>query len=58
MEACIVIAKLIGILNSEPVDVYKLHCSSDTYHIILIDNSMKEVQIIKQNQDLTYEISY
>lgn len=58
MEACIVIAKLIGILNSEPVDVYKLHCSSDTYHIILIDNSMKEVQIIKQNKDLTYEISY
>ena len=58
MEACIVIAKLIGMLNSEPIDVYKLHCSSDTYHVILIDNSMKEVQIIKQNQDLTYEISY
>ena len=58
MEACIVIAKLIGILNSEPVDVYKLHCSSDTYHVILVDDSMKEVQIIKQNKDLTYEISY
>lgn len=58
METCIVIAKLIGMLNSEPVDVYKLHCTLDTYHVILINDSMKEVQIIKQNKDLTYEISY
>lgn len=58
METCIVIAKLIGILNSEPVDVYKLHCSSDTYHVILVDDSITEVQILKQNKDLTYEISY
>ena len=39
-------------------DVYKLHCSSDTYHVILVDDSITEVQILKQNKDLTYEISY
>ena len=58
MEACIVIAKLIGILNSEPIDVYKLHCTSDIYHAVLIDEQLVPVQIVKQNEDLTYVISY
>ena len=58
MEACIVIAKLIGILNSEPVDVYKLHCTSDIYHAVLINEQLVPVNILKQNQDLTYTISY
>lgn len=58
METCIVIAKLIGILNSEPIDVYKLHCTSDTYHAVLINEQLVPVHILKQNQDLTYVISY
>ena len=58
MEACIVIAKLIGILNSEPIDVYRLHCTSDTYHAVLIDEQLVPVQIVKQNEDLTYVIFY
>lgn len=58
MEACIVIAKLIGILNSEPIDVYKLHCTSDTYHAVLINDQLVPIQIVKQNKDLTYDISY
>lgn len=58
METCIVIAKLIGILNSEPIDVYKLHCTSDTYYAVLIDEQLVPVQIVKQNEDLTYVISY
>lgn len=58
MEACIVIAKLIRILNSEPIDVYKLHCTSDTYHAVLIDEQLVPVHILKQNEDLTYVISY
>ena len=58
MEACIVVAKLIGILNSEPIDVYRLHCTSDTYHAVLINDQLIPVQIVKQNKDLTYDISY
>lgn len=58
METCIVIAKLIGILNSKPIDVYKLHCTSDTYHAVLIDEQLIPVYILKQNADLTYVISY
>lgn len=58
MEACIVIAKLIGILNSEPIDVYRLHCTSDTYHAVLINDQLIPVQIVKQNKDLTYVVSY
>ena len=58
MEACIVIAKLIGILNSEPVDVYKLHCTSDIYHAVLINEQLVPVYILKQNEDLTYVVSY
>ena len=58
METCIVIAKLIGILNSEPIDVYKLHCTSDTYHAVLINDQLVPIQIVKQNKDLTYDISY
>ena len=58
MEAYIVIAKLIGILNSEPIDVYKLHCTSDTYHAVLINDQLIPVQIVKQNKDLTYVLSY
>ena len=58
MEVCIVIAKLIGILNSEPVDMYKLHCTSDIYYAILINEQLVPVNILKQNEDLTYVISY
>lgn len=58
MEVCIVIAKLIGILNSKPVDMYKLHCTSDIYHAVLINEQLVPVNILKQNEDLTYVVSY
>ena len=59
---CIVIAKLIGILNSDIVvqeskfDVYKLDCQSGTHDVILKNNEFVEVNIIKINPDLTYNI--
>lgn len=59
---CIVIAKLIGILNSDIVvqeskfDVYKLDCQSGTHDVILKNNEFVEVHIIKINPDLTYNI--
>lgn len=59
---CIVIAKLIGILNSDIVvqeskfDVYKLDCQSGTHDVILKNNELVEVQILKINPDLTYNI--
>lgn len=56
MEACIVIAKLIGILNSEPVDVYKLDCSTTSHSVILKNNEFQEVQIINMNKDLSHNI--
>lgn len=35
METCIVIAKLIGILNSQPVAFYKLDCGEAVYSVII-----------------------
>ena len=58
---CIVIAKLIGILNSDVVqeskfDVYKLDCSSSTHSVIIQNDRFVEVDILKINPDLTYNI--
>lgn len=56
MEACIVIAKIIGILNSQPIDVYQLDCG--TAHSVIIQNQeFKEVEILSINSnDFTYNI--
>lgn len=56
MEACIVIAKLIGILSTEPntpVNLYKLDCY-DSEKFIVLKGELIEVDIIKINPDLTY----
>lgn len=56
MKACIVIAKLIGILSTEPntpVNLYKLDCY-DSEKFIIIKGELIEVDIVKINPDLTY----
>ena len=56
MEACIVIAKLIGILSTEPntpVNLYKLDCH-DSEKFIVLKGELIEVDIVKINPDLTY----
>lgn len=56
MEACIVIAKLIGILSTEPntpVNLYKLDCY-DSEKFIVLKGELIEVDIVKINPDLTY----
>lgn len=58
MEACIVIAKLIGILSTEPntpVNLYKLDCY-DSEKFIVLKGELIEVDIVKINPDLTYII--
>lgn len=57
METCIVIAKLIGILNSNPVDLYKLDCGGTEHSVIIQNQEFVEVQIKNINhKDLTYNI--
>ena len=56
MEACIVIAKLIGILSTEPntpVNLYKLDCY-DSEKFIILKGELIEVDILKINPDLIY----
>ena len=57
MEACIVIAKLVGLLNSQPIDVYKLDCLTTTRYISLDDNTMLELKIDGINKDSTYNVT-
>mgnify|MGYP003598798191 CR=1 FL=1 len=56
MEACIVIAKLLGILNSEPIDVYKIDCYETSHNVILQNKEFIEVNVLKINSDLSYNI--
>ena len=50
MEACIVVAKLIGMLYSEPIDVYKIECSESNHSIIKQEEKIFEVDFMdKQN---------
>ena len=50
MEACFVVAKLIGMLYSEPIDVYKIECSESNHHIIKQEEKIFEVDFMdKQN---------
>ncbi len=62
LEACIVIASMVGILNTEPntkVAFYKADCESSTKFFIVDKkpNSISEVDVIKINNDLSYTIS-
>lgn len=56
METCIVIAKLIGILNSQPVDFYKLDCGEAAHSVIIQNQQFVEINIVNINKDLTYNI--
>lgn len=57
MEACIVIAQLVGVLYSEPIPVYALQCNSGIYYVIQEDE-LQSVNLDKQLDAITYEISY
>lgn len=54
--SCIVIAKLVGILYFNKIEVYKLDCGYSNNYIIIKDNEYKEVELININKDLTYNI--
>jgi hypothetical protein len=61
LEACIVVASLVGILNTEPSDkvaLYKADCEHSTKFFIVDNkpNTIREVDIIKINNDLSYTI--
>ena len=51
MEACIVVAKLIGMLYSEPIDVYKIECSESNHYIIKQEEKIFEVDFM-DNQNI------
>lgn len=57
---CIVIAKLIGLLNGEmqesKVDFYNLECDSGFHSVIVRNDKFVEVDVIKINKDLSYNI--
>ena len=56
---CIVIAKLIGLLNGdiqERVDFYNLECDSGMHSVIVKNEEFVEVKVIKINKDLSYNI--
>lgn len=57
METCIVIAKLMGVLNSQPVDVYKLDCLYTNTYIVIEDKNTIVVDVKSINSDLTYNLS-
>lgn len=61
LETCIVVASMLGILNTSPdtkLTVYRAECVDSTRFFIVDDkpDTIKEVSIIKINSDLTYTI--
>ena len=61
LEACIVVASLVGVLSTEPnnkVALYKADCETSNKFFILDNkpNTIREVDIIKINSDLSYTI--
>ena len=61
LEACIVVASIVGILSTEPnnkIALYKADCQTDSKFFILGSkpNIIKEVDIVKINSDTTYTI--
>ena len=60
---CIVIAKLIGLLNGEMrgtqesrVQFYNLDCDSGIHSVIVQNDNFVEIDVIKINKDLSYNI--
>ncbi len=59
---CIVIAKLIGLLNGDlqnapqKVDFYNLDCGNETRSIIVQNEEFVEIDVLKINKDLSYTI--
>lgn len=62
MNNCIVIAKLIGLLNgdlqdiSKKVDFYNLDCGNGTHSVIIQNEEFVEIDVLKINKDLSYTI--
>lgn len=56
VETCVVIAKLIGILNTQPVNVYKLDCMTSNTYIVIEDKSTLVVDVKSINSDLSYNV--
>lgn len=60
LESCIVIASLVGVLNTEPdvkVELYKADCNNR--EVFFVNNKdddtvVEEVKVIKINKDLSY----
>ena len=60
---CIVIAKLIGLLTGEMqgtqesrVQFYNLDCDSGIHSVIVQNDNFVEIDVIKINKDLSYNI--
>ncbi len=50
MEACFVVAKLIVMFYSEPIDVYKIECSESNHYKIKQEEKIFEIKFMdKQN---------
>lgn len=61
MNNCIVIAKLIGLLNGNidqesKVNFYNLDCDNGSISAIVKNDEFIEVQVLKINKDLSYNI--
>jgi len=61
MNSCIVIAELIGLLSGDisqesRVNFYNLDCDSGMYSAIVQNDKFVEIDVIKINKDLSYNI--
>lgn len=61
MNSCIVIAELIGLLSGDisqesRVKFYNLDCDSGMHSVIVQNDKFVEIDVIKINKDLSYNI--
>ena len=61
MNSCIVIAELIGLLSGDisqesRVNFYNLDCDSGIHSVIVQNDKFVEIDVIKINKDLSYNI--
>ena len=61
MNSCIVIAELIGLLSGDisqeaRVNFYNLDCDSGMHSVIVQNVKFVEIDVIKINKDLSYNI--
>lgn len=61
LDSCIIIAKLVGILNSDiiesaKVDFYNVDCKNGSYSVMIENTKVVEVNVVKINKDLSYNI--